>query len=375
MAAMWDAVGRFIFDFIVHVLFTRWYAYRSQAIVAAEGNAANALSQAAVDGDEGRVRQLLEQGTSVEESLDDRQTPLQFAAQEGHTRIVQLLIEHGADVNALRCNGSALGLAAEKGNEEVVKLLLSRRALVDGNEGPSWLTPLQASCAKGHIRVAKALLDAGADVNALDEPRLSPSPLRYACQIEREDIARLLLEGGANIDDRDTDPTCGLTPLQFCAAMGFKALVHTLVEFGADLDAPHRLGCPLVRAVTRINDATETNIEVVVFLLDKGANIEGALGGETPLQAASVSNRIAIARLLLDRGAFVDARNELYLCPLYNAFVEGHEETVELLLERDASVDVAIEDALRVDNLAVADALKQLGASRLKGQIGSRMVS
>ncbi|KAI5243431.1 hypothetical protein E4T43_04181 [Aureobasidium subglaciale] len=87
---------------------------------------------------------------------------------------IQLLIGYGAVINALRHDGSALGLAAEKGNEGVVNLLLSRRALVDGNEGPSWLTPLQASCGKIHFGIAKALLDAGANVNALDEPRLSP---------------------------------------------------------------------------------------------------------------------------------------------------------------------------------------------------------
>ncbi|KAI5245633.1 hypothetical protein E4T42_06686 [Aureobasidium subglaciale] len=350
---MWDAIGRFVFDFIVHIPLT-------------EVKGPNALNQAAADGDEEEVRRLLEQGASVEGILDDRQTPLQFAAQEGHTRIVQLLIEYGADINALGYNGSALGLAAEKGNEEVVNLLLSRRALVDGNEGPSWSTPLQAACGKGHFGIAKALLDAGADVNALDEPRLSPSPLRYACQIERDDIAHLLLQRGANVDERDTDPSCGLTPLQFCAAVGHKTLVYTLVEFGADLDAHHRLGCPLVRAVTKLNDAAETNIEVVEFLLDKGADIEGAPEGETPLQAAAVSNRIAIARLLLDRGAYVDARNKLFLYPLYNAFVEGHEKTVELLLERKASVDVAVEDALRVNNLVVADALRGLESLHLK---------
>ncbi|KEQ94107.1 hypothetical protein AUEXF2481DRAFT_54524, partial [Aureobasidium subglaciale EXF-2481] len=92
----------------------------------------NALNQAAADGDEEEVRRLLEQGASVEGILDDRQTPLQFAAQEGHTRIVQLLIEYGADINALGYNGSALE------------------------------TPLQAAAVSDRIAIARLLLDRGA---------------------------------------------------------------------------------------------------------------------------------------------------------------------------------------------------------------------
>ncbi|WP_257254281.1 ankyrin repeat domain-containing protein, partial [Endozoicomonas sp. SESOKO3] len=65
-------------------------------------------------------------------------TPLYLAAREGHTDIVQLLIEAGADLNAALPNGaSPLFIAARKGHTDIVKLLIEAGAELNAAHHPA----------------------------------------------------------------------------------------------------------------------------------------------------------------------------------------------------------------------------------------------
>ncbi|KAH7345940.1 hypothetical protein BKA66DRAFT_325499 [Pyrenochaeta sp. MPI-SDFR-AT-0127] len=91
------------------------------------------------------------------------QTPLYLAAQHGHQRMVKLLLDKGADVNAQGGSyGNALYAASVKGHEQVVKLLLDKGADVDAR---SYLygNALYGASEGGHKQVVKLLLDKGAD--------------------------------------------------------------------------------------------------------------------------------------------------------------------------------------------------------------------
>jgi ankyrin repeat protein len=76
------------------------------------------------------------------------------------TRVAQLLVEHGADLNARNDDGdTALGLASGYGSLDFVRLLLGRGA--DANIGSYWI-PFKVATENGHHEIAQLLLEHGA---------------------------------------------------------------------------------------------------------------------------------------------------------------------------------------------------------------------
>jgi len=95
--------------------------------------------------------------------------PLHIAAEQGNLEIVRMLIECGADVNALAKESlyeTPLGLSARENHIDVCKYLLSCGACPDGMDETA-ITPLMAACQDDHYEIAKLLLEAGANVNRL----------------------------------------------------------------------------------------------------------------------------------------------------------------------------------------------------------------
>lgn len=81
------------------------------------------LIEAAGRGDASSVIRLLKVGTDVNTVALDDWTPLTIAADEGQLAVVQILIEHGADVNKPVGNISPMFFAASSGHAEIVKYL------------------------------------------------------------------------------------------------------------------------------------------------------------------------------------------------------------------------------------------------------------
>jgi ankyrin repeat protein len=80
-------------------------------------------------GDIVALQHLLESGRDPNFTVSEGSpTPLFFAAEWGHPEAIELLISHGAEVNALTFQGSALHIAARRSRVEIVKLLLDASA-------------------------------------------------------------------------------------------------------------------------------------------------------------------------------------------------------------------------------------------------------
>lgn len=106
---------------------------------------------------------LLERGMNPNHMNWHRTTLLHDMAWEGDVRKAVLLLDHGADIDAVddEFRSTPLGIAARWGRREVVKLLLDRGA--DRNRaGASWATPLAWAVKKGHSDIAAVLRSAGA---------------------------------------------------------------------------------------------------------------------------------------------------------------------------------------------------------------------
>ena len=188
-----------------------------------------ALSSASRDGSESTVKSLLENGpfrhVKYQRCLDDA---LHVAAAAGHQGTVNLLLKNGADINVRggSYHSDALQVASRAGHEGMVKLLLNNGADMNAQRGV-YSNALQAASAGGHDKTVKVLLDEGADVNAqggahgsalqaalaedLDPVKITIennqvdilcANASQARSSKRENILRLLLEKGADVNAR-----------------------------------------------------------------------------------------------------------------------------------------------------------------------------
>lgn len=328
------------------------------------------LSIACTNGNEAVVRMLLEAGADPDTTLPGGETALMTAARTGHPGPVEALLAAGADLggavhgmgrregagaNAFnyrirdpgifdfetRAEQTALVWAAAEGHSEVVGLLIRagadyRAALASG------FTPFLFAVRNGHLGVVKTLVAAGADVNRRIAPdadwrhqgyssRLRPgaTALHVATENGHFDTGAFLLEAGA--DPNAVDPV-GYAPLHAIvnarkvgpgdanppplvhgnlSSLGF---VRLLARHGATVDAHLtgpgmiNLGNPVLGPTAFLAAAQNADLELVRVLLEVGADPRQTNGnGSTALMLAGARTGterevIEVARLLLEAG-------------------------------------------------------------------------
>jgi ankyrin repeat protein len=128
------------------------------------------LMDAAVDGEGARVlRSLVNAAADVNAVNNEDKTPLRLAAEFGHPETVRLLVELKADLNKTPGAPPAVA-AAYEGHADVIKVLAELGADVHGEDAKGNY-PLYHAVRWDYLAVAKVLLDAKADVNAMHSGR------------------------------------------------------------------------------------------------------------------------------------------------------------------------------------------------------------
>lgn len=141
--------------------------------------------------------------TILGKSAIDNYTLLMQAARYGRSQIVDLLINHGANVNAYTTlYDTPLIYAMRAGNLEVIKSLVKNNADINwdinnagGGVSSSASTPIASAIFYGHIDVVRFLLNHGA--------RITDQCIRLAVHKNRPDIIHLLIENGAGVTQND----------------------------------------------------------------------------------------------------------------------------------------------------------------------------
>ncbi|KAI9772157.1 MAG: hypothetical protein M1839_002528, partial [Geoglossum umbratile] len=168
------------------------------------------------------------------------QTPLSWAAESGHEAVAELLLATGkVDVDSKDSNGgrTPLSWAARNGHEAMVKLLLATgRVDVDSKDSNGGQTPLSWAAESGHEAVVKLLLATGkVDVDSKD--KYGRAPLSWAARNGHEAVVKLLLATG-KVDVGSKDDNGGQTPLSWAAESGHEAVVKLLLATGkVDVDS------------------------------------------------------------------------------------------------------------------------------------------
>lgn len=155
------------------------------------------IDEAIARGDADDVKRHLDRDSSLARGKPDAKLlPLHQAILRKQTKIVTLLLERGADVQAPDSSGrTPLHLGVERGDVPIVQELLRRKASPEQRDRIGW-TPLHHAAAKGRIEIATLLLDAGMNPNFLSE--LGGTALHEAAPSGNVAMVKLLLARGVD---------------------------------------------------------------------------------------------------------------------------------------------------------------------------------
>jgi ankyrin repeat protein len=326
----------------------------------------------------------------------DGQAPLGWAAQNGHVKMVHLVLNSGIDVESKFYGASPLSWAARQGHETVVRLLIDRGADIESRDKTYSATPLLWAVRRGHKAIVRLLLDRGADIDPKDDT--SRTPLSWAASEGHDTLVRLLIDGGADSESKDEK---GLTPLSWAVLNGHETVVKLLLTSGVNVKSKDRKGlmslsyavsngyenvvrlflnnsndirnntkygltalsyivlneyeaalrllsCEIIDIESKDTDgwtllllaASKRHETIVQLLLDKKANIESENPeGLTALSIAASNGYPTIVQLLLDGGANIESKDKEGRTPLSLAALNGHCTVVHLLIVKGADIE------------------------------------
>jgi ankyrin repeat protein len=322
------------------------------------------LSDAIERGDAPAVRTIVEADPeAVHRPIDGVFQPICLAVVGDQATVVDLLLDHGADIDAPDLLGQTpLLYAALMGHDALVELLLSRGADIDARNVVG-LAPVHGAALCGHLDVMHRLHAAGADVGAADRRRATP--LHYATMMGRADVVEALLELGADV--RATTAT-GATPLHTASWNVDEARARVLDGFRLGMDgAAYAI---LRDSMNAILHAGDEHARIARLLLEHGAVVDARNAQRwTPLGEAAARGRHDLTEVLLEHGADWRVRDAAGFTPLHTAAEFGHLAVVEALAERGASLTSAVNDTRTPIHLAAQKGAGSVVAFLLRGGV------
>jgi ankyrin repeat protein len=323
---------------------------------AAEPDGTTALHLAIRDHNTAIAEALIRAGANVKAANRYGITALGLAANNGDAPMLATLLKAGADANTAMPDGeTVLMTAAKTGKVDAIKMLLTNGAKVDTTEPTAGQTALMWAAAENNTEAVKVLIEAGADVNKRSAtlhfppfkwgvvgmvstllPKGSWTPLMYAARQNSFYSAKALVGAGAEIDAVDPE---GTTPLLLAIFNAHYDMAAALLDLGADPGKADLSGTTPLYAATdmhtlapmvgRPSPKPSGVLEapaIVTMLLKKGADPNAALkrpafgkhhdlngdafmgDGSTPLMRAARTGDVEIMKILLDGGANPHAR-------------------------------------------------------------------
>jgi ankyrin repeat protein len=291
------------------------------------------LQYAAREGDSTIVNQLLSAGAHINDKGTTGRSPLHYAALNNHLDVIPLLIEKGADVNARDEEGaSALDDAVWNRSLDAIAILLAHGARLNDPDSETGATPLNEAAFRGDEKIVAYLLQFHPNVTTPDKKGYGP--FDNAIRRKNESCALLLMD--ALSEERQADEF-------FAKAMDAAIMGNEPRMADALLRRKVPVNSPLPSGLTPLNAAASAgNADIVKLLLSNHAdpNLAGAAGA-TPLEDASLKGFDAVAALLVEHGARIDQLNrDSGTTALYAAASFGRAAVVNLLLERGASPNI-----------------------------------
>jgi ankyrin repeat protein len=322
------------------------------------------LMKASRDGNVDAVKVLVDHGAEVNTKENFRgQTALMWASAEGHADIVNLLAAHGADLNVRSYDRDTTMPKMEAGTPSA--------PIARGG-----LTALLFAARQGEIETARALLDAKADINAVDSD--GNNALVLAILNNHFDLTQLLIDRGADpniaakngrtalysaveMHDMDWSPRPARKETDTKTSMD---IIHALLDHKSNVNAQLTAPAPIQKHAQDMGDKTmaagatpftraarSADIELMHLLLDKGADpkLVGKDNQTALLVAAGVSyndhirgteaEALEAVKLCVSLGLDVNAATDKGETPLHGAAHRGADSITKYLVEKGANVN------------------------------------
>jgi ankyrin repeat protein len=322
---------------------------------AAEADGTTALAWATRQDDADLVERLIRAGADVKAGNRYSVTPLSLACINGNAAIIEKLLKAGADANETGAQDETpLMTVARTGSIPAAKVLLAHGARIDARESWHGETALMWAAAQRHPDMMKALIEAGADVNAMStvvkwdrqttaEPRekwLPPggfTPMMFAAREGCAECVKVLIEAKADMNQADPD---SITPMVNAIINGHYDVGMVLLERGADPNLFDKTGRAALYAAVddhtmpasnrpspdeSHNDAT--SLDLIKSLLAHNASVNMQLKTQAPY------------RTKVDRGN--DTMLTTGTTPMIRAAKAGDAEVMSLLLAKGADAKLA----------------------------------
>ena len=336
-----------------------------------DAESASALHWAAHWNDLDAVKLLLSAGADPNLANRFGVTPLHEAATVGNAEMLGLMLDAGGNANATFGEGeTVLMTAARAGDAASVRTLLAHGGQPDTTETWHGQTALMWAAIEDHADVAALLIEAGAAVNRAstkhDWVQISYSSgnvpktrdlggltaLQFAARQGSLAAAEKLLDAGA--DGNVAEPMYQLTPLQLAVVNGHYTLAKRLIERGVNVDDgslylavdTRNLGYYAQRPNPADKNGSVTNLDVIVALLDKGANPDLPYTKGVPERTVAGEIGVPVGATALDRAA-----------------AAADFTAVETLLAHGASATVVTEDGTTPLMLLAGYARQRFGAT------------
>ena len=243
---------------------------------------------------------------------------------ERHQQIVQLLVDHGADINIPDKAGITplehaqtrgfteivsilhhammrdmqVITAAERGDIETVRRLLDQGASVTAREG-NGRTALIAAAYRNDLPIVELLIQAGADVNLQDNTQ--QSAYLIATSDGYLELLQRTLQAGANVHGTDSYNGTGLIR---AADRGHVEIIQELLKTDIQIDHINNLGWTALLEAIILGDGGPRHTEVVRLLVEAGADVNLAdANGVTPLAHARQRGHQQMVEILQNAGA------------------------------------------------------------------------
>ncbi|KAK2470112.1 hypothetical protein H9L39_18260 [Fusarium oxysporum f. sp. albedinis] len=201
------------------------------------------------------------------------------------------------------------------------------------------------------------LVENGADIESAN--RFMTTPLMQACRYRNHEAVKLLIRCGANVERVNNDDE---TAMSIAVTNGDEPILIALLEAGARFDDGSffdKTNTPLRRA------AKQGHVDMVRLLLSKGADVEAnykfvyrntsasepRTSGLTPLLEAPYWGHASVSSVLLDYNANIEAKDTSGLTPLLVAASQERYEVMKILVDRGADIharDVTSRNALYI---------------------------
>ena len=296
------------------------------------------LVLAAYAGQHAMIDRLLAAGADPNQPNTDGEVPLLVCSVSPEAaRVARRLLDAGARPNVADAQGkTAVEAHAQLGRLDALRMIVDAGGDVRHAED-NGQTALHYAAMHGHLDVTRFLLEHHADASARSS--LGGTPLVVAVEGAREPepgsdhagVVALLLAHGADASARRPD---GYTAFGSAAALGLSAILERMIDAGVDpnADGVGDFGSALAEAAAGGHD------HAVQVLVSRGADVNRASAGFTPLTVAASTSQPTTLRVLLSVGADPNIATDTGASALHMAAYTGDLDAVQALVDAHADI-------------------------------------